>query len=626
MATSHVRAALGVVLQSKKKTFSDPAPGEARRVGDVEISPGDWDGDFYGLPPECPVAPLGMEGTTLHVMDSLGQLISIEPSALGAGMIQMLFGERQDYLPWAWPRFRERKKSKGGEPEVAGWAPELVKKTLYSAAAKRGLFSPRDRVRGRGAWVDKHGGLIWHSGEALWRPDQIRKHRHGVEYVPLDTGDVGEFFYPRRPDVLRPWPEEIDETRDNPAVDILSTLMMWHWARPEVDPVLFLGWLCASLLGGALEWRPSIFVTGDAACGKSTLQAFTKAILGPALLQSVDTTAAGVRQTVQQDSLPIAVDELEAEADNRKASEIIKLAKLAASGGEIFRGGADHQAQQFKAQSCFLFTAINPPAMEPAEASRMGILSLKKLKTSQRPVIDGETLGPRLLRRMMDRWRDLKPTMQAYADVMLAHGHDGRSFATLGTLLACADLALGEYGAALHELPMKPDQRKAWGELIPAPERTPNWLGCLRHLLTARVDCWRLGTRTTIGKALEDLIANEGIDGLDRNPISDEDNIFDYRLAKARLGEAGVGLEKPGWQGADPADGFLLAIPNESSKVASLYRETKWVGAPGASVWKGALRQGPPELFLQGDNRVRIDGVQTRCLIVKIGVYWRGEW
>ncbi|WP_163359483.1 hypothetical protein, partial [Escherichia coli] len=82
------------------------------------------------------------------------------------------------------------------------------------------------------------------------------------------------------------------------------------------------------------------FITGDYGQGKSTLQAIIKEVIGDALHATADTTPAGIYQRVKQDCLPVAVDELEADADNRRAVGVVRLARLAASGGVMYRGGS----------------------------------------------------------------------------------------------------------------------------------------------------------------------------------------------------------------------------------------------------------------------------------------------
>ena len=607
--------------QQKERIF-DPDIGSPRLIDGNEFPPGDAPRDLLGLPHECPVTPLGMDGDVLHVMDSLGQLRSIAPSAMGQKTIQSLFGARQNYLYWAWPRM-----GRGSEKQpwvVNGWRAEKVSEDLYKAAALKGLFDPRDRVRGRGAWLSPREALVWHSGGALWRTDRVKKARNGeVEYIPQDVGDVEGFFYSRRPDVLEPWPLAC-EGEDNPALEIFRLLKCWNWERPEVDPLLFLGWLVASMLGGALDWRPTLFVTADAAAGKSSLHKLVKLVLGPCLLEAADATAAGIYQAVNQDSLPVAVDELEAESDPRKAMGIVKLARIAASGAKMRRGGTEHDPVEFIARNCFFFSAINVPGLEPQDQSRMAILRLRALsKSDGAPVLEApETIGPRLLRRLLDGWASYPGLLRDWRGLLRWAGHDGRAQDTFGTLLAGAALALGEEGALEVGASMVHDQY-FWAEHLAPSERVANWRGCFRHLLTVRIDHWRHQTRTTIGAALEEFFEKENVSG-----FGEEGERFDYEACKRLLASAGVGLLMPALEeGRRLEDGHVLAIPFESPKLEALFRGTKWVGGPGASVWKDALRQAPPELLVNAKkNRVRIDGDQTRCVLIKLGVYWKGEW
>lgn len=606
--------------QQKEKTF-DPPIGSPRTIDGASFPPGEAPRDRLGLPHGCPVTPLGMDGDMLHLMDSLGQLRSISPSAMGQKMIQSLFGARQAYLYWAWPR-----KGPGSEKQpwvVNGWRAEKVAEDLYQAAATKGLFDPRDRVRGRGAWASRRGALVWHSGGTLWRTDRTRKGKMGeLEYLPQDVGDVEGYFYSRRPDVLEPWPLPC-EASDNPAIEIFKLLRCWNWERPEIDPLLFLGWLVAALLAGALDWRPTLFVTADAAAGKSSLHKLVKLVFGACLLEAADATAAGIYQAVNQDSLPVAVDELEAESDPRKAMAIVKLARIAASGAKMRRGGTEHDPVEFRAQNCFFFSAINVPGLEPQDQSRMAILRLRALsKSDGAPTLsEPETIGPRLLRRLLDGWAAFPGALRDWRGLLRWAGHDGRAQDTFGTLLACAALALGEEGREALEAPGLDDQ-SWWAEHMPPNERVANWRGCLRHLLTVRVDHWRHQTRTTIGAALEQFYEQEQTSG-----FGDEER-FGFEDCRRLLASAGVGLLKPALdEGRTLEEGCVLAVPFESPKLEALFRGTKWVGGPGASVWKDALRQAPAELLVNAKkNRVRIDGDQTRCVLIKLGVYWKGEW
>src|SRR5690606_17311575 len=112
------------------------------------------------------------------------------------------------------------------------------------------------------------------------------------------------------------------------------------------------------MLGGALKWRPHVWVTGSTATGKSTLHELLELLFDGGALHTADATEAGLRQILGQQTLPVFFDELEANEDNRRARAIIGLARLASSGADMHRGGQDHHGHEFTARSCFLFSSI----------------------------------------------------------------------------------------------------------------------------------------------------------------------------------------------------------------------------------------------------------------------------
>ena len=580
-----------------RQAAAEPLPGQPRQIANgATVRPGAWaphaDGDS-GLPPEFPVHVLGMDGDDICVVDALGQLRRVGDSQFGQGKIQSLFGDRQNYLYWAFPRF-------GRDPEnVTGWRAELVREVMYNAAAKRGLFSAVDRVRGRGGWKNRHGQFIWHGGDALWT---IRSGR----LVAERTGEVGEYFYNRRPPTLDPWPDAVTDSH-TPAHDLVTGYRSWNWMRP-IDPLLFLGWQANAMLGGALDWRACTFVTGDKAVGKSSLQMLNKALFGPALHATADTTAAGIYQRVGQDSLPVAVDELEADARPARVEAVVQLARLASSGAVMFRGGSDHVGTEFQARNAFFFSSINPPPLAPQDRSRMAILRLSRLDPLSSgdavPVFNMDAIGPMLLRRLMDQWPNHAALYANYRAALRAGGHDGRGQDTYGTLLACAHMALGD--EALEALGYPAEDLSQWADLLPAkglPERedaNENWLECLVHLLTSRVETWRDGGRQTVGALLDEM---------DRNAAN-----MDYQIGRGLLDQAGLGIIDRGKR----CEGFTLAIPNRSQLLHRLYQGSKWAGNIGAAVWPDALRQGPDGIIITRDNQVKVNGVNVRCTLVDL--------
>ncbi|WP_336800495.1 hypothetical protein [Kaistia sp. MMO-174] len=533
-----------------------------------------------------------MDGDVLYVVDALGQLAAVPPSGFGINMAQRLFAGRDLYLSWAWPRF-------GKDAVVTGFDMNKVRADLYAAGANKGLWKSVEKVRGLGAWKGKDGRLILHCGEYLSIDGKLAR-----------PGEIDGHFYPRRPAIPLPSAEPV-EHEDNPAPALLAFLQNWNWRRPRLDPLLFLGWIGAGFLGGALPWRPSMFLIGDKAVGKSSLQSAVKAVFGDAIVSTPDTTPAGIYQRIGNDALPIAVDELEAEADSRRAVAVVKLARLAASGGLMLRGGQDHNGVEFQARSPFFFSAINPPPLAPQDLSRMAILSIGKLDMSKpAPVLhDPETIGARLLRRLADGWHDFERLYATYQEALRQGGHDSRGRDTYGIFLACAHLMLGDQGVTEAGYPV--DDYAYWAGLLDAasmPEREnarENWRACLEHLLTARVDAWRAGKKHSIGGLLEDLL---------REPL--EQNYI--REIREHLAQAGLGLVGPDHK-ASPGQ-WLLAVPPSGPALGSLFRETPWGGTGGIGSWTDALRQGPAHVVFydKSYNAVRIDGFNKRCTLVAL--------
>lgn len=571
----------------------DPLPHVARNG----IDPGRWPGyPAERLPPGCTVVPVGVQGKITYLIDSLGQLQEIAASEWGHKILWQLFALQPNFPTWAWPRF-------GKKGEINGTESNQAAACLISVAGRGGVFDPAEKVRGRGAWRERDGSIVYHAGHRLWHS--------GGRHAPV--GRHGGLIYPTRPPVPEPWAEPVSDAA-NPARTLLLALRQWNWTRPDCDPVLMLGWIAAAMMGGALPWRPTVFVTGDKAVGKSTLQHLLKAALGDALLQTADTTAAGLYQRIGQDALPIAVDELESDADNRRVMAVIKLARIAASGDMMFRGGADHQGTEFRAQSSFFFSSINPPPLAPQDLSRLALLRLRpvNLDAAAPPVIDAEQTPRLLLRQLIDNWHRFDETFAAYRAVLRGAGHGGRGQDTYGVLLACADLALGPELASELGVPMVDDlsywaSALATTELEEFEDAKENWLGCATHLLTSRVEVWRAGSRHTVGAVLEDVLAGH-------TAIEEANKLLD---------QAGVKLVKA----ADMPGGMLLAVPNSSQQVAELFKGTVWGGVPSAGIWQHALRQGPPHIIITDKTRntVRINGMRCRCTMIVITQLMEGE-
>lgn len=574
-----------------RRAAIDQSAQDSAREG---IPAGKWRESGEKLPPDCPVRPLGVSGRDVWLIDPIGQ-VQLVKAPYGKGELLGLFAGDADYLTWAWPRW-----SKDGM--LDGYKAEQAAADLVNACFRCGPWNAADKIRGRGAWRGADGEIIYHAGTKL--------HIKGEIVHPCD---LGGYVYPTRPSIAGPWPHPVEADK-NPSALILGKLRSWNWARPEVDPVLLLGWIGAASIAGALPWRPAAFITGDKATGKSTLQGLIKGLFCDGLIQAADTTAAGIYQHVGQDCLPVSVDELEGEADVRKQKAVLKLARLAASGALMLRGGDRHEGVEFQARSAFIFSSINTPPLEPQDLSRMAILRLYRLAAGQdAPCLEPQELavaGQHILRRMIDEWPRFGETYAAFRRAMADAGMDGRGQDTFGTLLTCADM-IGHQGWDEERLrtPTADGDLVAWSDLMAIDkmhefeDAAENWRLCLSHMLSVPVEAWRNGTRTAVGQVLYDYY--HSVDDMNAG------------TAKLLLSKAGLTLVKRG----NALRENWLAIPNQNAQTRALFDGSKWAGDVGAGVWAGALRQAPFGAIYD-TGLCLINGTRFRATLINLdGLY-----
>jgi hypothetical protein len=602
----------------RRKGPLDPPPTIARNGIRAQTWPGtppNWTPNDLGLPKEvpCPVEPIGFEGDLFHLIDSMKQFRSVTAGDLSHAGIQSLFAATPNYPAFAWPRHGKSKNDEDGKPQpppITSFKDDDVRQAVMLACTRQGLFSPQDKLRGRGAWLMRGGHIAYHAGEDVWICERDPAGR--PKFIPLETGQHQGHLYPRLSPLPAPWIQPIGATEMRETVGaLLETFRKWNFERPEVDPVLLLGWVGVAYLGGALDWRSAVLLLGGFGTGKSELQKGLQALFGDHLMPSSDTTAPAIAQTLKQDTRAVAVDELEAEADPRKADAVLALMRAASSGDFRRRGSSDQRAVETHLRSAFLFSAINNPIGRSQDVSRVAVLRLRELNRDQTkpPAVNAEIWGRIVLARLMSEWPRFEATREEYMKALAAGGHVARGQKTYGTLLACADLLLGdELGAELN-VPLSAEA-ETWTELLgvetlpESEDAMPNYRAVYMHLLTAQVPNWRQGRRMTIGQIIADL----------KKGLQD----FGPDEAKRELADAGLGLVVPGAV-CDASDGWVLAVPNQHNLVMELFRGSVWQGsAGGGGPWKDALRQAPPGFVVtdRAMNRVWIGGVQPRCTLV----------
>lgn len=594
----------------------DPGPSFERGKREVDA-----------FPPGCPVKPLGASadlngGQKCYYLDARGQILGLEAgNRHGKNALIHMFGEDVWWLELHFPQLsapKTRNDKKTGEvivvkeSEIVGFDQAEASQALIIECGRRGIFDPVGRLRGRGAHELVGGGIVLHFGDRLLA---VRSKIKGGMAQPVwaETGLYERFVYPAAPPIPQPWHES---TSIKPATDLIGLLKTWNWKRPLLDVRLMLGAIGQGFIGGALEWRSNVWITGDRGTGKSSLngrQGVVPQLYGEALFRTGQTSAAALRQTLRNSTVPVMIDELEPSADNRKVTEIIELARISSSGDKVHRGGQDHQSHEFTLQSPFWFSSINIPPIEASDRSRLAICELKPFaQGTPKPNFakyNFPDMGRQLYRRMIDGWPILAETKALFHDALAAQGHDNRGCDQFATLLACAHVLTDD------EVP-DADEVLHWADLC-APFRMAEVNDamsdqemCIRHMLTSPVqprgNAERVVLSTAIGEAtqqargsaqaLEEL-KNHYIEQLGLKLVNARWNPATRRWGASKF----VAKDGPGY----------LAVSSKHKALDEIFANTKWQGG----VYKQTLARVDGSIEVAA---VKIALASSRCVLIPL--------
>ena len=568
------------MTSSSNKSAVQKAAAKGKRVtGKPKTAPAgeeqftDRTGGLYGLPPGCPVIPLGVHGNMRYYLDAHNQRRDLSNSDHTRTNLLGLFSDKIEYVYSVrdWTR-----RNKDGDLRVR---PERLAEDLMVASGRAGLWDPMDNERGRGAWRGAQDELILHTGDKVMVFGTTDA--WGLRMVQ-QPGLIGRCLYAAGEPTAEPAPNPPEDGSD-PAATLLEILSTWNWRRGDLDAVLFLGWIGAAMIGGALKWRPSAWLTGGKGTGKTTLQSLVTHVMGGknSLISLQNTTAAGVYQTLRHQTLPVAIDEMEAGEDNRRTAGVVEIARLSASGGTMARGSDKSVPVNFTLRSCFLFSSVLVPPLLGTDRSRLAILDLDELPPdAPAPDLNEARLraiGAQLRRRIVSEWARHDSTVKYYIAQLTAGGHSKRGAEQFGTLLACADMLLFQ-GATDKILASDWVARMHAADLAETADDVRDEEQCWQTLLATPIDAYRRGEKVNIGEWI--------------NRAAGRVKAWDD------VAEAGRILQSHGIR----VESFLVgtrtsrwvAVANAHAVLAGLFERTRWTAPRGVQgVWGQALRRLP---------------------------------
>jgi hypothetical protein len=552
------------------------------------------------LADDPPFCCLGINGDKCVILDNLNQLHQKTPRELSRNGIVQLCGRRPE---WLFDNYGQRNE----EGEIVRYKPDRVADAIMYSCAEKGIFSPAEMVRGAGAWLGDDGRLVLHCGDVVLIGG--RQHTPGL----LET-----YVYPAAAAIPKAWPTPVRGGVDGVGAGLLGLIKTWNWRHPRRDPRLAIGWIGASMVGGALDWRPAWWVTGDSGTGKSTLLKLIKGLFGRALIASGDASAAGIRQKLAFASLPVALDEIEAGQDDPQVQQILKLIRNASTGSTALRGGADHSGAEFTIRSCFLANSVLVPAMSRADRSRVAISELLEMPKGVVPPDLSPArlrdLGAKLLRRMIDGWHRWPATLEMYKAACARRGLNSRACDVVATLLAAADLLLED--AELHADFAEEVVDEVVVDAGDEDEGARDQDRCLQHLLTSPLPPDG-PNRHSVGHWVAQAV--DGIPAEQRQESFSTGGYGDGRkAANDLLGTYGMRIVTEDGQ-------KCLAVANSHQGLARLFAGTHWLGRSGtSSIWRQTLMRLPGAQ--PSKKTVRFDGAATgRATLIPLPIVYQPD-
>lgn len=310
---------------------------------------------------------------------------------------------------------------------------------IVRLAGARGIYD-MSRIRGRGAWWDADR-FIYHHGGYLT-----------VDGVPSDvTRIVSRYTYEMKSSLAEPAAEAMSSEDGEMLLEVASR---FRWTKPG-SAALLAGWVALAPVCGALKWRPHVWVTGGAGCGKSTvLNDFVHPLMaGSDVFAQGASSEAGIRQELKSDALPVLIDEGEKNNDRerQRMDAIMALIRQAstASQANTLKGTPGGDSMRFHIRSMFCLASIQVGMEHQADVERLAVLALRSKKDDPNPdktwahisvgllrLSCDDTLPARLLRRSLDLLPTTVKNIKVFCEVATRVFGSVRDGDQYGTMLA----------------------------------------------------------------------------------------------------------------------------------------------------------------------------------------------
>jgi hypothetical protein len=535
----------------------------------------------------CPVQALGFDGDMYFYLGPSGRVTALHVDHHSHKRLVALFeGQTWWCNAYAPP-----------QGKTSLWRVDIIVEYLILECHRAGSFDYAEQVRGPGAWRLADGRLLLHLGDCL----QIFG---GRKVEKLSAGrQLDRLIYAAGP----PQPRPAEKPHDNIAAvdELLDALNTWNWARPDGDPYLALGWIACSMICGALEFRPHIWLTGDSNTGKSTLELLIRDLLGCSVIRSAEPSRTFIGLKLNGAARPVLMDESENKGNSDRVPALVDLARLASTEDQagVGRGSPSGSTIEYAIRATFLFASINPAPLNRADMGRVAMLDLLPLTNpNDRTAVDlirrASSHGPVLRARIVEGFTRFRENIHAVRQA-LRPADRGRMGDLLGALLGAAYTCLSDSPLNALEAQRLVDLFDT--ETMIGSTESLDHMECALHLLstTMTVEASTGGRYAkAIGEAIRDFI--DGVDMTDGIGPHDKD-LGRHGLRVRWLNE----LDDP----QRPVTPHLI-VATKHRQLQKLFEQTKWNGG-----WTRSIKRFPGAISFRA---VWFAGVTAHSVAVPI--------
>ena len=527
---------------------------------------------------DLPFRLLGADGELFYYMpDKSQQIVSLAASAHSKNNLMRLAPLQMWEIVFP------------GNNSGANWDSAI--NALIQRSQSMPMFDSR-RIRGRGCWIDG-GDIVYHAGDRL--------------VINGESVAIPKYNSSRRAiyhGALRIDTETEQIATNSESAKLIELCEMLSWERPLYGKLLA-GWLALAPIGGALRWRPHMWVTGPSGSGKSWIVSnIIQPIVGDAALHVQGATSeAGIRGMLGSDSLPVVFDEAESEdkASQARFESILTLARQSSTetGAGIVKGTAQGGSVTYLIRSAFCFASIGVAAVKKSDVSRISILQLKKnlgrdaaehfdkVVSLWKTTVSNDSYCSKFRARCIKNAKIIRDNCEIFARVAVDFTGDKRSADQIGALLAGA-YSLTTSKIVSDEIALEFMQRQDWAG-FKSEDVDNDENQCLAHLAASgiRFDVAGVNYHRTISEVIADIQSD---------PLSSDDAGTMMRR-KDRMDA----LQRHGVRFCQETRGIYVA--NNHPALEQIFAPTAW----GASKWKHQLER------VTGAKRMGVMAFGSQC-------------